>query len=452
MQMRLLSAVLVLALSSLPGIAAAGNSKVIGPIHVVALDSGQVVPGQALRVRDGRIEAVGAFEEIAEESDFELIDGQNGYLIPGLAEMHAHVPSKDRGEDFARDVLMLFLANGVTTVRGMLGEPWHLELRDLLESGAWTGPRLVTSGPSFNGRTVTSPEQAAERVRQQAEAGYDFLKLHPGLEAEEFEALANAADEAGIPYAGHVSFAVGIETALARQQATIDHLDGYAEALVPPGAPTHGAQPEWFGINLAADMDPELAAGLAAATARAGVWNVPTQSLLEHTAGDRPLQELLDRPFMQYVSPELRQRWSDSLTQIRGRANPQQRLRFLEVRRQLILELQRAGAGLLLGSDAPQIMNVPGFSVHEELEFLVEAGLTPREALFSGTVAVGRFLGEPDHGCLDTGCRADLVLLGADPLEDIGNSSDILGVMRSGDWLSRSDLDSALESIRSRGL
>ena len=436
-----------------PGISpAADDVTVIGPVHVVSVDTGQIVPGQAVRVRGGRIEQVGELDALRGDTDASVVDGQNGYLVPGLAEMHAHVPSHDRGEPFVRDVLMLFLANGVTTVRGMLGEPWHLELRELLDSGAWAGPRLITSGPSFNGRTVTSPEQAAEMVREQAAAGYDFLKLHPGLEAAEFEALADAAEEADIPFAGHVSFAVGLDAALRRQQASIDHLDGYAEALVPPGTPGHGIPPEWFGVNLAADMNPDLAGKLAAATARAGVWNVPTQSLLEHTAGDRPLNELLNRPSMRFVSTAQKQRWSEQLMRIRSQVGHEQRARFLEIRRRLIGDLQSAQAGLLLGSDAPQIMNVPGFSIHEELVFLVKSGLTTLEALQSGTLQVGRFLGDSTHGCLQAGCRADLVLLATDPLQDVANTRQILGVMRDGHWFSRSALDRALDDIEARGL
>ena len=138
--------------------------------------------------------------------------------------MHAHVPGQRRGEQYTRDILVLFLANGVTTVRGMLGEDWHLYLRDRLEKQKWPGPRLITSGPSFNGNSVTSPEQAAERVRQQKTAGYDFLKLHPGLKADEFAAIAQTAKELQIPIAGHVSYEVGLAAALTAQQLSLIHI------------------------------------------------------------------------------------------------------------------------------------------------------------------------------------------------------------------------------------
>ena len=114
---------------------------------------------QSVRVEDGYIVAIEPFTE-SSAARYTTIDGKNGYLLPGLAEMHAHVPSKRQGEQYTRDVFALFLANGVTTIRGMLGEPWHLELREAVNAGHWDGPRLITSGPSFNGSTVSTPARS----------------------------------------------------------------------------------------------------------------------------------------------------------------------------------------------------------------------------------------------------------------------------------------------------
>ncbi len=424
----------------------------LAPVHVVSMADGSVAEDRALRIAGGRIAAIVPASEAEPAEDDTVLDGGGAYAIPGLAEMHAHVPGQGDGEQRARDVLGLYLANGITTARGMLGEPWHLELRAMLADGRWTGPRLITSGPSFNGRTVTSPEQAAERVREQVAAGYDFLKLHPGLEADEYQAIVAAAREAGIPFAGHVSEAVGLDATLRARQDTIDHLDGYAQAMVPAEARLHGQAADFFGVNLAPDLDAGLADQLAFSTALAGVWNAPTQSLLEQAAGETPVKELLDRPEMAYVSAGLAARWVGAIMGLRNMAAAEDRVRFIEARRALILALHDAKAGLLLGSDAPQIMNVPGFSVHRELAYLVDAGLTPLEALRTGTVDVARFFGEADRGLLAPGYAADLVLLAANPVEDIAATRDIRGVMRAGQWHSRNDLDALLADIRTRPL
>ena len=447
MKIPLILAILLL----LPDIVSA-QSLVLAPVNVVSMATGEVAEDQFLMMEDGVITRVGPWMDATQPENTAIIDGQGGWIIPGLAEMHAHIPSKNRGEQHVRDILTLFLANGVTTVRGMLGEPWHLELRGLLEKQSWPGPRLITSGPSFSGNSVSSPAQAARRVREQAAAGYDFLKLHPGLERDEFAAIAATAREVGIPFAGHVSFAVGLDAALRERQATIDHLDGYAQAMVPAGSIMAGVAPSWFGLNLALAMDAHMAAELARSTALAGVWSVPTQSLFETTAGTITLDELMARPGMKYLSPALRSRWKRSVENIREQSGREQRSAFLSARRALIRELQHAGASLLLGSDAPQIMNVPGFSVHQELAYMVAAGLTPLQALQSGTLNVARFFGHRDRGEVAAGFVADFVLLENNPLNDIGATRGISGVMRAGNWYGRERLDQMLKDVEERGI
>lgn len=426
-------------------------NTLITPVNIVSTLSGEILRDQAVLIAEGRITAILPLEDVPENAAT-IIDGQSGYLIPGLAEMHAHVPTRERGEQYARDIMTLFLANGVTTIRGMLGESWHLDLRSLLEQQQWPGPHLVTSGPSFNGNSVTSPQQAENRVHEQKAAGYDFLKLHPGLSADEFAAIARTSAALNIPIAGHVSVDVGLGAALSAKQATIDHLDGYAQEMVPRGSDLYSAPPTFFGINLAAALDPSLAVPLAEKTAAAGVWNVPTQSLLENIYGGSPIQSLLDRPGMKYLGPGLRQSWVQSVERARKGISASDQQQFILARRRLVYELQQAGAGLLLGSDAPQIMNVPGFSVHEELEFLVLAGLTPLQALQSGTTNPARFFGFGDQGVIEQGYLADLVLLKNNPLEDIQATRAILGVMRGGRWYSRKQLDKMLAAVAKRGL
>lgn len=425
-----------------------GDRWAISPVNIIDVNDGSISEDRAVFVADGRIVKIDSPDVTMD--GFVSVDGAGGWLMPALAEMHAHVPSSRQGEQATQDVLTLFLAHGITTIRGMLGEPSHLQLRDSLASGSLFGPRLITSGPSFNGNSVSSPEQGIVRVQEQFDAGYDFLKIHPGLSREEFYAIALAAEAANLPYGGHVSFETGLTTVLKQGQDTIDHLDSYAEAMVPESSELYGQAPAWFGLNLAAGIDPSLAPELARATAEAGVWNVPTQSLFETTTGPLSVDALLKRPGMDLVSGSVRDGWSEAVENIRAQSTPQDREQFLAARHALILALQQAGAPLLLGSDAPQIFNVPGIATHQELAYLVEAGLTPLQALQSGTINVARFFDEPDRGTIATGQVADLVLLSANPLEDITNSTSILGVSRDGHWHDRADLDQRLDAIRER--
>jgi len=433
------------------GMNVAADTTVIDNVRIVDVVENTVSEPSALLIRHGFIHESGPAGAFTNTADATRIDGQGLYLMPGLAEMHAHVPG-DSDPRYQQDILLLYLAHGVTTIRGMLGQPAHLDLRRDLASGRMIGPRLITSGPSFNGNSVDSPESAAAMVRAQAEAGYDFLKLHPGLWPEAFDAIARTADSLGIGFAGHVSIDVGIDRAIAARQRSVDHLDAYMQALIPEDHELYGTDPEFFGINLALAADRSRISELAQRTAEAGVWNVPTETLAYNIASERSLDELMNRPQMAYMSAETREQWRQRVQASRAQYSDDQRQAFIDIRFQLIKALHDAGAGLLLGADAPQIMNVPGHAVHEELALYVMAGLTPAEALATGTANVGRYLGQPVYGCISEGCVADLILLEGNPLADITNTETLQGVMRAGQWFDRETLDEWLTGIADRAV
>lgn len=412
-------------------------------VRLVDVDSGTVSDPVRLAVRDGFI------VDAESISQADIVVDRAGYIIPGLAEMHAHVPSARLGDQLIRDTLFLYLAHGITTIRGMLGEPGHLALRQQLATGDVIGPRLITSGPSFNSNSVSSPAAARAMVRAQAEAGYDLLKLHPGLWPEAFDAIAETAAALGIDYSGHVSVAVGLDRTLASRQGSIDHLDGYGQQLVPEDHALYGTDPGLFAVNLVAGMDKALIPELARRTAEAGIANVPTQSLLENWAtGD--VDALFQRDAMRWIPAQTRAQWRSAVANIRGRVPEGQGERFIEIRRALLAALHEAGATILLGADAPQILNVPGDAIHHELEIYVDIGMTPAQALATGTTKIARYLDQPAHGCLQPGCVADLVLLENNPLEAISNTRSIQGVMRAGHWLDRQQLDAELAAIADR--
>ncbi len=249
-------------------------------VNVIPMDREGILENQVVVVRNGRIAAVGDASKTKYSKNALLINGRGKYLIPGLAEMHAHVPPVDDLEPM-KEVLLLFAVNGVTTIRGMLGHPRHLELRSKIKSGEITGPRFITSGPSFSGQTVKTAEAAAEMVRQQKKAGYDFLKLHPGLSKETFAAIAKTAKEVKIPFAGHVSFDVGVWRAIEAGYATIDHLDGFVESLVPDIENTTEQQNGLFAMFIADKADTSKISKLTSALRNNKIWVVPTQALAE---------------------------------------------------------------------------------------------------------------------------------------------------------------------------
>lgn len=440
--MRLVASVIVAA--CLAGTAFAAPVAFVN-VNVITMHDDTVLPQRTVLVRDGAITAIGPVDSVVIPDDALVVDGTERYLLPGLAEMHAHVPPLSSSG--LQRVLSLFVANGITSIRGMLGEASHLQLRNDLESGRLLGPRLYTSGPSFNGNTVSSPRQAAERVRRQQAAGYDFLKIHPGLTRAEFQAVARAAEDANIRFAGHVPADVELLPALASGISTIDHLDGYFEAMLPANEDPSGGFGGFFGLQLAPAVRADKLPGVVAATVAAGTWNVPTQTLFEHRVNATPPAEIAAWPEMKYVPAATVRQWTEAKQALlsdpgfsRAAAD-----RAIDMRRRLVRELHAAGAPILLGSDAPQVFNVPGFSAHRELALLVAAGLEPFAALQAGTVNAARWFGVDERrGKIAVDYDADLVLLDDNPLADIGNTRRVHGVMLRGKWFDRRALDELL--------
>jgi imidazolonepropionase-like amidohydrolase len=445
--LRLVSAVLLL--SAAP---AKGADSVVAFVNVtvIPMDRERTLPRQTVVVRGDRIVAIGPSDRVKLPAGGVTVDGRGKFLIPGLAEMHAHIPGGDTPDSVVERTLFLYVSGGITTIRGMLGDPRHLGLRARAARNQLLSPTIYTSGPSLNGNSVTTPGAAARIVAEQKAAGYDFLKIHPGIAGEVFDTLAATAQRVGIRFAGHVPLDVGLARALETGYASIDHLDGYVEAMVREGSPVTAAESQFFGLNLGENLDESELPALVQATRDARVWNVPTQTLMENLMPGETVEALNRRPEMRYVSPDNLSQWAEeknSLLRETGSSVESAR-RVIQVRQRLIKALHAGGAGLLLGSDAPQIYNVPGFSTHRELQSLVAAGLTPYQALETGTRNVAVFFGAlPKTGTIAVGKRADLVLLDANPLIDVRNTTRRAGVMLRGRWLPKAEIDRRLAAI-----
>jgi hypothetical protein len=418
-------------------------------VNVVPMDHERILSNQTVVTKSGRVTAMGDPKKIKYSKQAIVIDGKGKYLMPGLAEMHAHVPPVDDLEPM-KDVLMLFALNGVTTIRGMLGHPKHLELRAKVKSGEIFGPHFYTTGPSINGMSVTSPEAGAEMVRKQKQAGYDFLKLHPGLSRVKFDSIAATAHRVSIPFAGHVSFGVGVWRAIDAGYSSIDHLDGFIEGLVPGIETMVEQQTGPFGLFVANKADTTRIPQLMEALKKNKIWVVPTQSLAERWfSPDYTSDDFKRSNDVKYMNPKVVEQWINSKNGLMTDPmfNVTDAKYFVGLRRKLIRECQRNGVGLLLGCDAPQIFNVPGFSTHNELAYLVGSGLTPFEALQAGTSNVAMYLNVADSGIIKQGAFSDLILIEANPLTDITNTKKISGVMLGTQWMDRTYIDGALKKL-----
>ncbi len=405
-----------------------------------------------LVVRDGKIFEMGPADEIAVPDTATVIDASGKYIIPGLAEMHAHIPVPQDGDDaLVRETLFLYLSRGVTTIRGMLGDPYHLELKEMIDQGSIISPRVFTSSPSLNGNTVPTPEIARKLVTQYQQDGYDFLKIHPGIPRDAFDELVQTAREVGITFSGHVPIDVGIRHALESKYASIDHLDGYISGLAPQSAWEElDSNIGFFGYRTVPYAEESEIAVLAQKSKENGVWVVPTQTLFTRWFSPDNPAAMANEPEMQYMPARTRFQWRQSKQNLISSDdyNQEQWEKMIELRQQLLRALRDAGVPILLGSDAPQVFNVPGFSLEHEMKAMQDAGLSNELILQSGTVNPARFFGqEGEFGILQEGAAADFILINGNPLEGLHHVWHQEGVMVRGTWLAKAGIQMRLAEI-----
>ena len=424
-------------------------------VNVLPMDRNAVLEDQTVVVVDGRITEIGAADEVEVGAGATLIDGSGQYLMPGLAEMHAHVPpGANPPRDAVEDLLFLYIANGVTTIRGMLGSEYQIPLADELERGDLLGPTFYAGAPSINGNSAPTPEDAERLIRAHSEAGYHLQKIHPGVSLETWDRMVAVADEVGLTYGGHIPAAVGLEHAIETGMSTIDHLDGYVQAIASDDVQSQVNAGTISLGGLANGVDEAKLEAIVQLSVDHDIYVVPTMYLWENLYGTTDAEPILAQPEMKYVSAGQRDAWR---RQAAGNpvSAPEDVAAFLDLRKRVLKRLSDAGVGVLMGTDSPQMFNVPGFALHRELAVVSDAGISNYEILRSGTSMVGTYV--RDHlgldgsfGTVAVGQRADLVLLGSNPLDALENLTDRTGVMVRGTWVSHDEIDAGLAAIAAK--
>ena len=425
-------------------------------VNVIPMDRDVVLAGQTVVVVDGVIQALGAADAAEVGNGATVIDGSGRYLMPGLAEMHAHVPSgADPPREEVDDILFLYIANGVTTIRGMLGSAYQIPLADELERGDVLGPTFYAAAPSLNGNTAPNAAEAERLVRAHKAAGYDLQKIHPGVPLAVWDHMVGIAEEVGITLGGHIPADVGLVHAIETGMSTIDHLDGYVQAVASDDVVSQVNTGQEISLEgLVNGVDEAKIAEVVQLSLDHDVYVVPTMYLWENLYGTADPEPFLNQPEMKYVSAAQREGWRRQGS-AGPRAEPAVLEAFFTLRKRILKELSDAGVGILMGTDSPQMFNVPGFALHRELAVVAESGMSNYEILRSGTASVGRYVDthlglDGAFGTVAPGQRADLVLLGSNPLDDLDNLADRVGVMVRGQWVSRAEIDAGLEALAAK--
>lgn len=408
-------------------------------VSLVPMDAEQVLPHQVVVVEDGLVAAAGPVGAVEVPEDALRIDGRGRWLMPGLADLHVHL--------FSTTDLLLYVANGVTTIRNLGGygaADSVLALRARISSGKLLGPTVFTSGNWLDGsppirdiNTVVTTAAAARReVDAQARAGFDFVKVYETLTPDVYAAILDEAARVGVPVTGHAPPSVGLEGVLGSGQVELAHAAMILRSV---------------GWN----ADSATMTRVADRIARAGVAVTATLSMAElaiRQSGNLfEIARIAARPVNRYVPPDRRDFWRNQNMFAGMPLRVDADLRTAAVRR-LVRALHEAGVPVLAGTDADVGGQVPGFSIHDELRSLVVAGLSPYEALRTATAEPYAFLARvlPDvqpFGTIEVGHRADLLLLEADPLQDVAHVERRAGVMVAGRWLPESELGSRLKAL-----
>jgi imidazolonepropionase-like amidohydrolase len=449
----IVSAILLTAL----GNAQTSSTLIVRDVTVIDATGTPAQPHQTVIIRDGKITQVAsAANSDTQETVGTIVDGRGKFLIPGLWDMHGHMVFGDWFPG-GRDVtLPLFVANGITGVRDMGGEldvlqQWRKEIL----AGTLIGPRMVISGPMLDGPqprfpssiAIKSPEDGKRAVDDLKKRGADFIKLQSLIPRAAVFAIAEEARKQDIPFVGHVPDSVRAFEASNAGQKSFEHLIGIFEGSSPlEDEFIQGTKTE---RKFLASYDPARAAALFALLAKNQTWQCPTLvwerggNLIDETDFVHDTHARYVPAFWKDVT------WKRFTEQIKHDFNTDDlatRKRFVEKELEVVNSMHRAGIPFLAGTDTPPgVFIFPGFSLHEELQRFVAAGFTPMEALQTATLNPARFLSMEDQlGTVEKGKLADLVLLDANPLEDIANTQRIAAVILNGRYFSRADLDKML--------
>jgi cytosine/adenosine deaminase-related metal-dependent hydrolase len=431
----------------------ATTSTAFVDVNVIAMDREEVRAHQTVLVEGERIVAMGPADVINIPRQALRIRGTGRYLIPGLIDMHVHFvrrPSeaeppeirhpdyRERNEDFG----LLFVANGVTSVRLMHAHPAADELRARSMSDAWLGPAIYSTGPITDGdppaqvfaRALKNPAEAIRAVADDKAAGYVGIKVYDFLSLPLYEAIVAAAAEARLDVVGHVPDQVGLQRAIEAHQATIEHFDAFLPSLQPGTGPYVAPPADYKMGDLLSHADLSKLPAFADALRRDGIWTCPTVVVTQFDSSSYAASDE-----MRYIPAA----FAASLHRYFSARPAEAELSFAL---DLVKMLHERGAGLLLGTDA--LIVVPGFSAIQELEYFVRAGLTPYEALQTGTINAARALHEQGTiGSIDVGKRADLILLEANPLANVHNIGKRAGVLLRGRWLPENELQDRLSTV-----
>jgi imidazolonepropionase-like amidohydrolase len=451
------------------------NILAISDVTVIDATGAPAKPNMTVIITGDRITKIAKTGEFAIPNNAQAIDGKGKFLIPGLWDMHVHTVLKTLPETY----FSMFIANGVTGVRDMAADLGLLkQLRKDINEGKLLGPRLI-GGQMVDGPmpvwpgfpiSISNEVDARQAAASIKDSGADFIKVYSLIPRQAYFALADEAKKRGIPFAGHVPISVSAFEASDAGQKSIEHMEGIlrgCSAIEPELRKTledalkdakNTVQMRASLVRALNETDsraldtysPEKAAALFARFAANGTWQAPTL-VVHRTGAFLDDKNFTNDPRLKYVRRDIRDSWKNQddfrLKDRTAESSARYKMLF-QKKLELILAMHRAGVKMLAATDALVWYVFPGFSLHDELELFVKAGLTPMEALQTATRNPASYLGLIDTlGTVEEGKKADLVLLEGNPLENISNTKRITAVIVGGRLIPKVSLDKMLKDV-----
>lgn len=455
----LLSCLLLLLVCAVP---MAQQKLAFTHVSLITMKSNEVLANQTVLIKDGKIQQTGNFRKVKIPQDYAIVDASGKFMMHGLFDMHVHF-FNEQGEyrNTSERELKVMMANGLTTVRIMAGHPNYLEAKKNVAINKWTGPDLIIASPQLVGRwpwptdlknfeIVDTRQKGIDAVKKFKAAGYDAIKITFMVNADVFDAVAKTAAEENIRLVGHVGPRVKLPRALAAKQQN-EHMDEFIDMLLPDSTFNKGQSVSdmnlwqknaWATVPF---LDESKIPALVDMVKKSGIYVTPTNFFFISSFGLAYTDEKYrSRPDYKYIPAEiLPERWRVKEMNRNMKIPPESLERYVYLRKKMVYELWKGGVPLMAGSDSPEWFLVPGFSIHDELDMFVQAGLSSYAALQTATVNPAAYLGL-NKGTIEAGKQADLVLLDKNPLASIGHTRTIYAVVKNGVLYSRHQLDNLL--------
>ena len=398
-------------------------------VNVITMQSPDILPAMDVFIKNGKIEKINP-HQASEVPGYIKIDATGKYLMPGLSDMHVHFNSGN----YNRNALFLFIMNGITTARIMWGSNTHIELRDSIKAGKLLGPQLYVASAGFNGNTPLWPgtiltptdDDLKQEVKKYADAGYDYIKVYGSLQEHQYDVLFDECKKNNIKPLGHLPNSLTLQKAISSRQYSIEHLGGFVNH---------------FNSTYNFNPDGNEFKRMIKESKQAGIWFCPTMTVVDRSTLKVP--EYKSDPNYNYLPPDWKSWYEEKIAQPIT-ADPSA---IHQMRMVVLKKLFEQKANIIGGTDMGIRYIYPGSSLHDELVYFVEAGMTPYEALITVTKNAAAFFKINDIGTIAEGSRADLLLLEANPLDNIMNTRKIDGTMVNGTWFNKSTIEKVKENL-----